>query len=278
MIAKRTVKLKDERLLILEAINARHIKLYTNSTNIQTFNNMDSEKEFITAITISDEFILDLNDPDLSNIKFKITDTFTSIYSITKITAVEKSTYLLETVERSNSSFFVPPLVVPSRDWIEWSRLFSNAYFVYFKNPINKYCIGLMFRFIPTSAFHILEDKLTNLESFYKHYPWDYNHELFTFVISKDQSNDLELLLESKYSKISEQYKQKILEFHGYSKTGDLAKVLYKHPDRRRQLELDLDVDNINNSIELFQVIDLDKELLKITDDTSSKLGRVGQL
>ena len=280
MIARRTVNLNDGRLLILEAIGARHVKLYTNSNNLQTFNDPFSIKDNIIKIDINDEFILDLEDPDLSILSFPITDTFKAEYHLNKILKTDKNTYLLETLPRSNSSYFIPPLIVPSREWIDWNRLFANAYFANIKEPDDMYYVGLLFRFIPTEAYHALEAKLTKLTSFFKQYPWDYSHELFTFTITEEQSNDLELILSSKYSKITEQLKKRILAFHGFSDDGTFAKVLCKHPDLRRQLELELldSRQSISEDVELFDRIDLSKELLTIKDNALTEIGRVSQL
>jgi len=277
MIAKRTVNLQDGRLLILEAINARHVKLYTNSNNLQTFVSSEHSRNSIIRLDINNEFIIDLLDPDLSKLHFNITNTFIANYYLTKIIKSGLSTYLLETMPRTVSSFFIPPIVVPSKDWLDWNRLFCNAYFVKIKQPKERYYVGLMFRFLPTDAYHNLESKLIKLSTFFKHYPWDYDYELFTFVVNESQSNDLNLLLDSKYSRVSESYKAKILYFNKFSATGDMAKILCKHPDRRRQLELDLECE-INEETELFEAVDLEKELLIITDNVLQKLGRVGQL
>ena len=68
---------------------------------------------------------------------------------------------------------------------------------------------------------------------------------------------------EGKYSKLDDEFKLKILDFHGMAVDSALSKILFKSDERRKQLEKKLDAEIPDNS-ELLSIINLEDEILDL--------------
>ena len=64
---------------------------------------------------------------------------------------------------------------------------------------------------------------------------------------------------------MSYEYKLDILRFHNQSIDDEIGQVLYKHKDRKRQLEARLGT-TLDENTELLSIINIEEETFKIED------------
>ena len=74
---------------------------------------------------------------------------------------------------------------------------------------------------------------------------------------------NFEKFKQGKYSKLTDAYKLKILDFHNMAADSTLAQILFKSTSRKKELEVKLDAELPDNS-ELLSIIDIDKETLDL--------------
>ncbi len=82
---------------------------------------------------------------------------------------------------------------------------------------------------------------------------------LITFKAPDEYKREYDLFLESKYSEFSESFKQRILRFHGITKTHNVGKVLYRSEDLYKKWEERLNVD-ISRDLEIGSKIKMKRE------------------
>jgi len=261
MITRRVIKNGDKTIL-LEAINATTVNLVTN--NAMIIEKRSNGRDIIElSIGEPKDFYLCSNN-NFNEIIFDIGDGRNISYKITQITAVDSMKYRLKTHSRTTCSFFLPPMLGYDRKWFSWDKYFINAYLVKdFHNDDPK--IGLAYRFIPEQAFLSFEKKLMCRKEYLYTYDLDYETELNVFTTGSIRNNtNLQRIVDGQYSMISPVLKEGILRFHNQTKDDVLGGILYKTENRRKQLELNLG-SPIDKELELFSLIDLDKELITIT-------------
>jgi hypothetical protein len=78
------------------------------------------------------------------------------------------------------------------------------------------------------------EQQLRRLADYDSCYEPDKYHTIFLFKIPAEYKREYDKFIESRYSEFSENFKQALIKYHGYSKTNagaDIIKVLYKDPE-----------------------------------------------
>ena len=130
--------------------------------------------------------------------------------------------------------------------------------------------IFLLYKFTGNPRFMEYEDYLEHVKLFAAKYDPDKHHVMFIFDVPKKYQNIYDLFKKGKYSEFPEEYKLLIFKFHGITNPEHkVAKVLYKHPDIREELEDRLQVVLPENS-EVSSVPNLDIEIyseeMKVTE------------
>jgi len=130
--------------------------------------------------------------------------------------------------------------------------------------------IFLLYRYVGNPRFIEYEDYLENTISFVAKYDPDKFHVMFIFDVPEKYQEDYKRFRMGKYSKFSNEYKILIFKFHKIiDENHKVAKVLYRHPDLRDEIEERLDT-ILPEESELSSVPDLEIEMyteeMKVND------------
>ena len=114
------------------------------------------------------------------------------------------------------------------------------------------------------------EEKESYIEMIYKlrkatNYNFDYMfdsiHRSFCFNPPSKFKDDFDKFKESKYSEMSDDYKDRIISFHGFNKTGNIARLLYRDEKEFVKKEEEFQV-SIPRENEIISVLNPNKESL----------------
>lgn len=103
------------------------------------------------------------------------------------------------------------------------------------KNIENK--ILLLYKFHADPSFLEFEDELGKHSLFDCKYEVDRMHTMFVFNIPEKYVDDYNKIIKGEYSKISSEFKKRILEFHGMTPSSNTGGILYKSDNKRQELE-----------------------------------------
>ena len=121
--------------------------------------------------------------------------------------------------------------------------------------------IYLLYKYLGNPRFIEYEDYLEHANLFEAKYDPDKYHVMFIFKVPEKYQIVYDLFKQGKYSEFPEDYKLLIFKFHQIvDENHKVAKVLYKHPDLKEELEDRLDIILPKNS-EVSSVPDLDIEI-----------------
>lgn len=140
----------------------------------------------------------------------------------------------------SKTSNFLLPLLGSNRNAYRWTQNFANSYIGLENDGDYGDSLYLLYRYDGTKLF-------AEFEADIKEHPWyeqtidtDPYHVLFKFNFPEEVKEEVNLIINGKYSKISEQLKTRILDFHLSGKDRPLGQILYKSPQRKKALEEEL--------------------------------------
>ena len=83
---------------------------------------------------------------------------------------------------------------------------------------------------------------------------------MFVFDLTEEMENSYLAFKDGKYSQMSDFYKLKIVSFHGISMDDDMARVLFKSPSLKQELEEKLDI-VIDDNAELHDIPNMETEI-----------------
>lgn len=166
----------------------------------------------------------------------------------------KKLVYTLTTAYLTKASLFVMPMMTGNRRLYMFDTLLVNC-FIGIRDYENK--IVLLYRFSGDTTFLRFEQALQKFPGFVDTFDPSPHFVAFVFNIPDKHLDNYVHFLNGRYSELSPEYKEAILEFHGFGPEGELGQILFKSPKRREKLENQLGV-----------VIDEDAELYSILDET----------
>lgn len=103
--------------------------------------------------------------------------------------------------------------------------------------------IFLLYNYVGNPRFIEYEDYLEHTKLFVAKYDPDTYHVMFIFKVPEEYQDVYDKFKQGKYSTFSEDYKILIFKFHSItSENHKVAKVLYKHPELKEELEDRLDI------------------------------------
>lgn len=197
----------------------------------------------------------------------KVGDTFkikSVPYKINKIVKREAEEYEVSfdliMADRTKTSLFILPMIGGNRRLLFYDSLLINAY-IKIENKQNY--IILLYRKSRKKVFKEfvqLVQKLKHFESIEEPNKHCYS---ITFRVPMKYKKNFKMFLNGKYSKFDDEYKLSILDFHRYDIDGRLGQILFKSPQRKRELEKRLDAELPEDS-ELYSILTLDQEQLQI--------------
>lgn len=149
--------------------------------------------------------------------------------------------YFLNTSELNKSSMFLLPFLGYNRAWFRWNNEFMNC-FIKTEEDDTEGFLYLWYKYIPSLEMEAFETKIKLHPEYVESVDTDEYHVLYKFSIPKKFLDDYNLILEGKYSYISEVGKERILNFNASSKERPLGKILFRDPSRRKEMEKELQV------------------------------------
>jgi ssDNA-binding Zn-finger/Zn-ribbon topoisomerase 1 len=121
--------------------------------------------------------------------------------------------------------------------------------------------IFLLYKFHGTKEYILYEEELENNTLFEKKFDPDKEHVMFAFKVPEDYQDVYNQFKAGKYSELPEDYKIQIFKYHNIlSADHKVAKVLFKHPDLREELEERIGVE-IPENMEVSSIPDMNLEI-----------------
>ena len=142
-------------------------------------------------------------------------------YKVWSIQQISKNTYRFMFSKLSKSSYFLFPMLSGDKDDFLWSLYFMNFYTKVEGHDEEGFF--LHYRYSDNQRFKSFEDKVTTMDGYRTHLDIDKYHVIYQFDIPEKYKQEFELFKNGKYSKFSEEYKKRILDFH---KADEMAKQL----------------------------------------------------
>jgi len=183
---------------------------------------------------------------ECDNFRIKINDNLKIDKQKYKIQSIKKESchavfgpgYYLYTHEKiTKTSTFLLPFLGHNRESFKWNTVFVNSFVGTEYDGDYGDSIYLLYRFDGSISFLEFEEELRNHKWFQSVIEVDNYHTMYKFELPKD-NNDINKILEGRYSTITESAKERIIEFHGNQKP--IKETLYKAESRRLAMERDL--------------------------------------
>ena len=184
-------------------------------------------------------------------------------YKVNIIKQIKKDnviSYHLKTAERTKSSIFILPMLSGNRNLFLYDTHLINA-FLGFEDIKNH--LVLLYRWSSDPLFAKFDLALRKFPTFVKAINADPTHTVYIFSIPDKHLKNFKLFTKGKYSKLTDDYKLKILDFHHMTADSALVKILFKSYERKAELEKKLDAELPEDS-ELLSIIDLENETLDL--------------
>jgi len=240
----------DDKQVMLEILNGNEIKVSTNNCSVDIDAN-----GVVREVTFSNVVSYKLNEKlavDINGVKHN--------YNITKITKISDTSFLISHTIPTETKYFLLPTLGDYKQDFSFDDLLINCYLK--KGATN--CIVLLYRFIPGTQFNLLDKSLKEHGLFVSLSNPSYTTVAYEMEIPVQYQKDVSIFLKGKYSELSTRLKERILAFHHYNRYGNMAKVLYKNSEYRKQLEIDLG-GNLPKDAELHPIPNLERELYQPT-------------
>jgi len=163
-------------------------------------------------------------------------------------------------VERlTDSSIFLFPMMGGNRKLMLWDSLFVNAFM---EVPDFPECVALLYRYSGDTLFTKFESALCSFRNFKVRKDPDPHHVLFVFGVPEEAKTSYTAFRDGRYSEIEDDWKLRILEFHGFDFDGHTGKILFKDPGLKSHIENKLDV-HLPDDAELHSKPSLDLEVFR---------------
>jgi hypothetical protein len=144
--------------------------------------------------------------------------------------------------ERTKSYVFLPPMLDLDPVYMQ-VHLMLNAYMFCDDVKSDEEYIFLHYEYQDLDgSFARLENNFKQLPEFKGMFDPDKYTTIFYFEVPAEWHDDYMLFKQSRYSRISQKLKNKILRFYALGPQSQVYKVLYRDAEKKRQLEEELDV------------------------------------
>lgn len=200
-------------------------------------------------------------------------------YEINHITKIDNKTYLLHTEVRNKTTQYILPILEKINFQYSVKQQFSKEVLKdleqYCKNTylINAYLGGetknrldgylyLKYRFSPHLIYQTLEQNLVNEHPlFVKIIDLGDTFTYIKFRIPIEFMDDVDMILDGRYTKLNNKTKKKIIDFYSLSPKSNLFQILTGGDEYREQLSKEL---GFPISGELDSIPDINNELIQL--------------
>tara|TARA_R110000765_G_C18841082_1_gene597971 strand:- start:162 stop:920 length:759 start_codon:yes stop_codon:yes gene_type:complete len=170
--------------------------------------------------------------------------------------SANKKYYTVHIAKRTKSSTFIMPMLGGHRDLYFWNKLFINCFI---ETEEDKDCIALLYRWSSDLSYIKFEKALSKFKNFKRRYDPNPDYVMFVFNVPKKHIRNYKKFINGKYSKLTQDYKFEILEFHDKDMSDELGQILFKSEKRKKAMEHKLDIELPEDS-ELLSIINMDQE------------------
>jgi hypothetical protein len=221
----------DEKCTLIFKISSKNIIITATCVL-----DCDKNENKIISINYSDRFKIELE-------KVIIIDK--NPYKIFSIIKEDKEgkVYTLVLFKMTKSCIFIMPFLGKDRQHFKWDINFCNCYIGTEDDFTYGNSIYLLYRFIGDTWYTDFEQELRNSPYFIESQDVDKHHVLYEFSVPSDYIEDMDLILEGKYSQISIGAKNRVLTFHGSTSDKPIHGILSRSSEYREKLEKELGLD-----------------------------------
>lgn len=252
-IMKSKLVLSNERIVTYKLRSWRLIVLDTNCNDVKV--TIDDETDDIVSLSFDGLYQISRGTVIPMNYKDRIYN-----FSINHIIIEENIIYLAETERNITTRFILPLLRINSEDI--GSEYLLNAYMYYNDDCSGEY-IYLLYKYIDEDNYKILESKLKKQPSFINQSDPTNKLTLFKFKLQETYKESVQLIINGKYSKISNEAKRIILRYHKVGQKSDLGCILYRDPTAVKLLEEEFKV-QLDDDLDIFRKMYKEDETFRI--------------
>jgi len=159
------------------------------------------------------------------------------INSITSRPGIGHSIYDLRIAHRTKASVYVLPMLPGPKHAYFFHQFFMNSFIA---TPEEDNVIAVLYRYSGIKSFVEFEAALKKLTIFQRMEDLGPT-TLYVFKVPEKWEEDYKHFIAGRYSKMSNEYKKRILEFHNVDKKNVYGQILYKDEkiaqERRRHIE-----------------------------------------
>jgi len=188
-------------------------------------------------------------------------------YNIQAIEVSGEYGYTLYTYRLTKSYYFIMPSLGATSIVFRGNQELCNCFIGIEGNELYGDTIYLLYRFNGSKEFMEYERRLMEHPMYKSTWHPDNFHIMYEFYLPDKHKEDINKILEGKYSYVTPSYKEKIIHFHGgefNSGTKELTEILYRDPKRKSKIENKLTVTTpliIPNGLDLLSVPSVENEI-----------------
>ena len=183
---------------------------------------------------------------------FSVKDRRYKVNIIKKLYVGNALFYELCMAKQTKSSLFVLPMLGGEKNLFFYNNLLVNCFIGI---PDHEGCIALLYRWSGDPLFLKFEKAIKQFRNYVDSCDISSELVMFIFDVPKKHVKNYKKFIDGKYSKLSDEYKTKILKFHGMNIDSQMAQILYKSKKRKKRIEHNLGIP-LDDSAELFSIID----------------------
>lgn len=211
-------------------------------------------------IRMDDDVIHEIRHSGMSYAPGRIIPVQDGLFRIEDIQKKGKYLYHLYSMETSDSSVFIVPMLFKTRASIMWDTYFMNVFLWIEDIPTMR--LHVLLRKGYSESFDTLDRTMKDHEDFVNRLEVDDFSFMYIFNVPMIYEEDFLKYVKGKYSEMSEEYKVKILDFHSMKKTHEIYGILHRTEKRKAKVEKRIGQD-LPESAELYHIIDEDRETYK---------------
>ena len=224
---------EDAKPVKFNLINARLMKITPINKDYEILDEMGN----IVGRRFNKTNTIQVNEEDSTVVPFKALQ----IKKITNKNVKEGAGYFLYGQKLTKSSQFTLPMLGQDREYFKWDESLCNVFLGTDDGEIVDRIL-ILYRVNTDREYLEFETKLENHPMYEKTHTYDIYHDLVEFRIPDRFKQDYDLLINGKYSHVSDELKKRIVRFHNLSSNSPIAQVIHKSEFRKKKLEKDLNI------------------------------------
>jgi len=245
----KTITIRNGKVINFRQFMWKKLQIVSPKVHIK----LSQKDNQIVKITFDDEYIINVGDHILLNVENKDYK-----FYVNYIMFENNAIYLLEALINDTTTYIYPLLGHKYTDIVYYHLINAYLRINLEENIDNKY-IYIVFKYIDSKSFQEIEQFFKNIKEFVKVIEPNYSYTIYKLKIPEEFQNDVDLIIEGKYSQISDKAKQRIINVNELSKSSFITKILYKDEKLKKEIEKVLDV-KIPEHLDLYNKMEITNE------------------